>query len=74
MGKNKPKHKNLTEDLEKKTLVSVTIDFDVETVFNSGMSPDEFGKMVCKHVYKTLPFQEKDSNYSIDNDLAKELF
>jgi len=74
MKNNKPRHKTKdSQPIEEKTLVTVTLEFDLEQVFNSEMSPDEFGKMVCRHVYKTLPYGEK-SHYKIDEDLQKEFY
>lgn len=74
MGKKKPRTViEGKELLENKTLLTVKFEFDVDTILGADMSPSAFGDMIIRHMYKTLPYTEKNSTFTINQEVLDEL-
>lgn len=73
MGKGKPKWSAKNKvPLEQQTVVTVTIEFSLFTVQDSGYSAEEFGDIIVRQIEKNLQYDET-TWASVNEELAKQI-
>lgn len=73
MGKGKPKWETKNKiPLEQQTVVTVTVEFNLFTVQDSGYTAEEFGSMIVKQIEKNVMYDES-TWCTINEQLAKQI-
>mgnify|MGYP003606098420 CR=1 FL=1 len=73
MGKGKPKWESKNKvPLDQQTVVTVTVEFSLFTVQDSGYSAEVFADMIVRQIEKSISYDE-NTWAEINEELAKKL-